>query len=50
MCLGLSSDVYAVVNEIKDRAMTEIVKNHIAGSLVDGDGSFIDKYYQQLVR
>ncbi|MGB1919561.1 MAG: betaine-aldehyde dehydrogenase [Candidatus Puniceispirillales bacterium] len=25
--------------------MTEIVKNHIAGSLVDGDGSFIDKYY-----
>ena len=25
--------------------MTTIIKNHIAGSLVDGDGSYIDKYY-----
>jgi betaine-aldehyde dehydrogenase len=25
--------------------MTEIIKNYINGALVDGDGSFIDKYY-----
>jgi betaine-aldehyde dehydrogenase len=32
--------------KLKDQVpMTEIIKNYINGALVDGDGSFIDKYY-----